>query len=255
MTEKNAHIRPDLSAELRSPASAESSAENWPELYREMADTAYDERLNWFYQQGVVAADTPLEKVSFVALDFETTGLNAEQDEIISIGLVPFDLNRIRLRESRYWLLKPNQGLTETSIPFHGITHSQLDDAPDLIHILEQVLAAVAGKVVVVHYRYIEREFFNAAVKKRLGEGLLFPMVDTMELEAQLYRRGIRSQIKRMLGAKQESIRLGDSRLRYSLPHYGQHHALTDAIATAELLQAQIKHRYSRSTPIRDLWI
>ncbi|WP_332874010.1 3'-5' exonuclease [Amphritea pacifica] len=253
MTNKSARITPGVRAGGHSNTSAEE--ENWAAIYRDRVDTVDDERLRWFYQQGVVAAQTPLDQVSFVALDFETTGLSAEQDEIISIGLVPFDLNRIRLRESRYWLLKPNQGLTETSVPFHGITHSQLDDAPDLIHILEQVLAAVAGKIVVVHYRYIEREFFYTAVKKRLGEGILFPMVDTMELEAQLYRRGICSQIKRLLGAKQESIRLGDSRLRYSLPHYGQHHALTDAIATAELLQAQIQHRYSPSAPISDLWI
>jgi len=227
----------------------------WSEYYQNLAVNSHDERLRRFYRQGVPAAETPLAEVPFVALDFETTGLDAERDEIISIGLVPFDLNRIRLRESRYWLLKPRQELTETSVPFHGITHSQLDDAPDLNHILDAVLDEIAGKIVVVHYRYIEREFFDAAVKRRLGEGICFPVVDTMEEEAMLHRRGIVSRIKRLTGFKPESIRLGDSRLRYNLPHYGQHHALTDAVATAELLQAQIRHRYSETTPIGDLWV
>ncbi|WP_299199912.1 3'-5' exonuclease [uncultured Amphritea sp.] len=229
--------------------------ERWAVQYQKLALNVRDERLRRFYQQGLPGVETPLTDVSFVALDFETTGLDAEHDEIISIGLVPFDLNRIRLRDSRYWLLKPRRELTETSVPFHGITHSQLNDAPDLNQILDEVLDEIAGKIVVVHYRYIEREFFDAAVKRRLGEGICFPVVDTMEQEAMLYRRGIVSRVKRLAGLKPESIRLGDSRLRYNLPHYGQHHALTDAVATAELLQAQIRHRYSETTPISDLWI
>lgn len=232
-----------------------SHSVNWPALFRQRAEKATDERLKHFYQQGVVDADTPLVDVPFVALDFETTGLDAKKNEIISIGLVPFDLHRIRLRESRYWLLKPNEGLTETSVPFHGITHSQLSAAPDLNLILEAVLDEIAGKIVVVHYRNIEREFLDSAIKKRLGEGIIFPMIDTMELEAMLYRRGTLNRLKRLIGWRLESIRLGDSRLRYHLPHYGQHHALTDAIATAELLQAQVLHRYSEATQLSELWI
>lgn len=234
---------------------ANNRSVDWPALFRQRAESAIDERLQRFYQGGVVAPETPLSEVPCVALDFETTGLNAERDEIISIGLVPFNLQRIRLSESRYWLLKPHRGLTETSVPFHGITHSQLSDAPDLLHILEAVLDEITGKIVVVHYRNIEREFLYTTVKNRLGEGISFPMIDTMELEAWLYRRGVVNQLKRWFGWRRVSIRLGDSRQRYHLPHYGQHHALTDSIATAELLQAQILHRYSGDTPLSELWV
>lgn len=233
----------------------DSIPENWSELFREQALTTQDERLRVFYEQGTVAADSPLSDVPFVALDFETTGLDAGSDEIISIGLVPFDLNRIRLRDARHWLLKPRRAMKEESIVIHGITHTELSDAPDLNRILGQVLEAIAGRIVVVHYRYIEREFLDAALKRRLGEGIRFPVVDTMAQEAMLHRQGIGSLLKRLVGRKPESIRLGDSRNRYNLPHYGQHHALTDAIATAELLQAQIHHRYSESTPVSDIWM
>ena len=50
------------------------------------------------------------------------------------------------------------------------------------------------------------------------------------------------------------SIRLADTRRRYNLPRYRPHHALTDALASAELLQAQVAHRFSPTTPLRDLW-
>ncbi len=57
------------------------------------------------------------------------------------------------------------------------------------------------------------------------------------------------------MGKKPVSIRLADSRLRYQLPHYAAHNALIDAIATAELLQAQVLHHFSRETPVADLWL
>ena len=228
---------------------------DWPRLYESRTDSARDARLRAFFAEGTIDAETPLRDVPFVALDFETTGLNRERDEIISIGAVPFDLARIRPAESRYWLLKPKDDLTASSVPFHGITHSALDDAPDLEQVLGPLLESLAGKIVVVHFRYIEREFLDIAVRRRLGEGVRFPLVDTMELEAMLYRQGFKSQLKRLLGLPRTSIRLDDSRRRYGLPHYGQHHALTDAIATAELLQTQIAHRYSPYTPLSEICV
>jgi DNA polymerase-3 subunit epsilon len=39
------------------------------------------------------------------------------------------------------------------------------------------------------------------------------------------------------------------------LPDYTPHHALTDAIATAELLQAQIAHHFSPDMPVKDFWL
>lgn len=228
---------------------------DWPAFYKEQALHVTDSRLQLFYETGCPTPDTLLGDAPFVALDFETTGLDAEHDEIISIGLVPFDLQRIRIREARHWLLKPRRELAEESVVIHGITHSDLEQAPDLLDVLPGLVEALAGRVVVVHYRYIEREFLAAALFRRLGEGIRFPVVDTMELEAMIHRKGLGNLVGRLIGRRQTSIRLGDSRGRYNLPHYGQHNALTDAIATAELLQAQIMHRYSTDTTLEGIWL
>jgi DNA polymerase-3 subunit epsilon len=56
------------------------------------------------------------------------------------------------------------------------------------------------------------------------------------------------------MGKKPVSIRLADSRLRYGLPLYQAHHALTDALATAELLQAQIATHYPADVTVGELW-
>lgn len=228
---------------------------DWPGYYQASELQARDRRLQSYFQAGCPGPETPLSAAPFVALDFETTGLDADKDEIISIGLVPFDLQRIRLRDAQQWLLKPRRELGEDSVVIHGITHSDLEQAPDLLDVLPGLLNALAGRVVVVHYRYIEREFLEAALMRRIGEGIRFPVIDTMELEAQLYRRGVGRLLGRLIGLRQTSIRLSDSRSRYNLPHYGLHNAMTDAIATAELLQAQIRHRFDADTPLAELWL
>ena len=228
---------------------------DWPLFFRDQALSCEDPRLQLFYETGCVNPDIPLNKTPFVALDFETTGLDAEKDEIISIGLVPFDLQRIRVREARHWYLKPRNTLNEASVIIHGITHTDIDDAPDLDVVLGSVLEAIAGRVVVVHYRYIEREFLNAALIRRLEEGIFFPMVDTMELEADLHRKGFSNFCQQLLGKKLPSTRLADSRQRYNLPSYALHDALVDAIGTAELLQAQIRHRFDPELTVKNVWL
>jgi DNA polymerase-3 subunit epsilon len=80
-------------------------------------------------------------------------------------------------------------------------------------------------------------------------------VIDTMQLEARLHPRKRRpGWLRQLLDQQAVSIRLADSRLRYGLPLYQAHHALTDALATAELLQAQSATHYPASTAVGDLW-
>jgi len=235
-----------------------SSHPDWPKILARLEAGTGDTLLRRFYSQGSVAGDTPLADVPFVALDLETTGINPESNGIVSVGLVPFTLRRIRCAGARYWMLKPRRQLSADSIAIHGITHAELQRAPDLADILAALLEALAGRVVVVHYRAIERPFLRRAVHERLGERLEFPVVDTMELEAR-FHRGWRSFppvrfLARLAGRQSNSIRLAQSRARYHLPLYGAHHALTDALACAELFQAQVAHRFSPDVPIGQFW-
>jgi len=225
---------------------------DWAARFAELAASAKDPRLQAFYQAGCVAADTPLEQVPLLALDVETTGLDANQHAIVSLGLLPFNLQRIRCGEARYWVVKPASELSSESVTFHHITHSDIRHAPRLGQILDELLTVMAGKVMVVHYRSIERSFLDQAVREHLGEGLQFPVIDTMQLEARLHRQP--NWWERLLRRQPVSIRLADSRLRYNLPPYQAHHALTDALATAELLQAQVATRYAVDTPVGQLW-
>ena len=227
---------------------------DWPRRYEQLLHSAQNSLLKEFYKQAFTNQTAPLKDVPFVALDFETTGLDANTDDIVSVGLVPFTSKRIYCKDSAHWLVQPRQKLDEESIVIHGITHSELTGAPDFSSIIEPLLAALAGKVIVVHFAPIERHFLYQALNARLGEGLEFAVIDTLELE----RRALKAKqglIGRLFNSKLDSVRLADSRTRYSLPAYQNHNALTDAIATAELLQAQLVYHYRPDTPLRELLI
>jgi len=233
-----------------------ASVPDWPARFAALAEAAHDPRLRAFYAAGAVAGDTPLAEVPMVAIDVETTGLDPARDEIVSIGLLPMTLERIASSASRYWVVRPRIELNAESVVIHAITHAQIEAAPDFGAVIDDVLAALAGRVVVVHCRDIERSFLDRALAARIGEGIEFPVIDTMELEARIHRAAPPGFFARLFGKRPapESIRLADSRTRYRLPRYRAHHALTDALATAELLQAQVAHRFAPETPLRELW-
>jgi len=228
---------------------------SWKTFFERQAEACRDAALQRFYAAGIPDEDTPLGDVPMMAMDFETTGLDPERHAIVSIGIVPFTLNAIAPAAGRYWVVRPPRPLNEESIQFHRITHAEVANAPDLDEILDEVLGALRGHVAVVHFRHIERPFLDAAVLERRGERCLFPVIDTMELEARYTRpRGWR-RLSALLGRRPPSIRLADSRVRYGLPAYSSHHAKLDALATAELLQAQIAHHHAPDTPVGRLWL
>lgn len=237
---------------MKPPAAQRAS--DWPTYLASMAASTRQPALQRFYQAAWPAADTPLSEVEFVALDIETTGLNPKRHSILSIGTIPFTLDRIRSDQAWQQLVRPQGDLIPESVVFHRITHSDIQQAPRFADIMDQLVDQLAGKVAVVHYRNIERSFIDQAVRQAFGESLLFPMVDTMQIEADLHPQRQPGWLLRLLGRKPLSIRLADSRTRYHLPLYQAHHALTDALGTAELLQAQVATHFSPRQQLGDLW-
>jgi len=233
---------------------------SWQDRFQQLANAAHDPRLRDYYSKGMVAGDTPIAEAPLLAVDFETTGLDPTQHGIVSIAMIPMTIQRIALSQAKTWIVKPQRPLTSESVVIHGITHSDIAAADDIVDHLEDILAFAAGKIWVVHYRGIERPFFQRTLLNRIQESIDFPVIDTMQLEANCRRQPLTrwQQLLQMANLKQyrqPSIRLADSRERYGLPFYPPHNALTDTLACAELLQAQIAHHYSPTTPISQLWL
>ena len=59
---------------------------DWAARFKRLEQQARHPLLQRFYQQGVIDAGTALEQVELLAMDLETTGLNARTDSIVSIA-------------------------------------------------------------------------------------------------------------------------------------------------------------------------
>ena len=215
-----------------------SVPEEWIGFQQSMSGCSHAE-LRGFYQSGFSYLDQKLVEAPCLAIDIETTGLNAERDKIVSIGLVEFDASRVYLASAKHWLVNPGE-LSDSSVIVHGITHSDVSRAPTIDAVIPELLRAMAGRLSVVHYRAMEREFFRTLGFSLWSQPWLFPVIDTFALEATCLKQS-QGWFDRFRNKSLPSLRLPDARVRYHLPEYENHDALVDAIATAELLQAQIQ--------------
>jgi DNA polymerase-3 subunit epsilon len=175
-------------------------------------------------------------RVEYLAVDLETTGLEASKDQILSIGWVVVRGNRIDLSSARHRLLRCQGEIPETSAIIHQITDDQAATGIELEHALPELLHALKGRVLLAHHAKIERGFLSAACQSLFGGHLLVRIVDTQVLARRTFER-------RSTPFKPSDLRLHALCERYNLPRHGAHNAFYDALAAAELFLAQTAHR------------
>ncbi len=127
-------------------------------------------------------------EVRFAVLDFETTGLRPSSDEIVSFATFPIELGRVRVAGGRYRLVRPRRMPGAESIRIHGLRPADLEHAPPLEDVLDELLEAITGRAIVAHVAAVERGFLGAALARH-GLELRNPIVDTAALAAELSGR------------------------------------------------------------------
>ena len=177
--------------------------------------------------------NTHIDKVEILAVDFETTGLNAKQDKLLSVGFTTLKKQQISLKTSYHQIIKTKEQLEESNVIIHHITDSQKEQGKALAVVVETLLKALAGKVMLVHFARIERQFLTEACYELYGMAPTFPMIDTLALAK-------RRLDKRDVAYDPSELRLTNLRNNFQLPEHHAHNALNDAIATAELFMAQM---------------
>ncbi|MGM0516694.1 MAG: exonuclease domain-containing protein [Pseudomonadota bacterium] len=188
------------------------------------------------------------EEVEYLVLDFETTGLDARRDRLLSMGWVVMKGPAIRLASAHHRLIHPEREIPEASAVIHCITDDRAAEGMAEIDALGELLPVLAGRILVAHNARFELAFLNAACRRHFGAGLAVPVVDTLHLA----RRGFE---RRHLPHGKGELRLDSLRTRYHLPRYHAHHALIDALGTAELFSALCQDRVGPQgrLPVRDL--
>lgn len=153
----------------------------------------------------------------YVALDLETTGLDAKRDQIIEIGAVRFQGNRIL--DQFVTFVNPGRTIPLRVQQLTGIRNSDVAKAPALADIAPELLAFVGADVtaVVAHNAGFDMGFLRAA-----GINFQRPVLDTFELAT-------------ILLPNVGSYSLGELCRTLSIELTEAHRALSDTLATVHL--------------------
>jgi DNA polymerase III subunit epsilon len=171
----------------------------------------------------------PWREAGWCALDLEMTGLDPRTDEIIAIGAVPIEAGRVVLGGAMYTLVRASQRSKVGAVLVHKLRLADVADAPLLDEAFDQLLELLAGRVPVFHTAAIERGFLERQFARR---HVRLPAAADTEA---LGRRWLRH---RDGDAPERAISLGRLAAALGQPGEVPHHALADALSTAQVFIA-----------------
>lgn len=157
---------------------------------------------------------------TYIVIDLETTGLSAKLDKIIEIGAVKFAEGEEREVFSSY--INPGVKLPERIVELTGITDADVQDAPYIEEVLDELEIFLGEEVLLGHnlmfdYSFLKRAFsFRKKPFEKSG-------IDTL-------------RIARACLPQAEHKSLGDLCKLYDIP-IRAHRAVGDARATGLLYQ------------------
>lgn len=117
----------------------------------------------------------------YCAVDTETTGLSANYDEIIEIGLLKVRNNEIVERYSQ--LIKPECEIDSFITNMTGITNEMVADKPSIGKVKDDVLQFIGDDFLVGHNTLFDIRFLNAAFDNKVTNFY----IDTIQFSRKLY--------------------------------------------------------------------
>jgi DNA polymerase-3 subunit epsilon len=192
----------------------------------------------------------PWDSVTYWALDLETGGLDARHDPILSVGMVPIRGGGIRLGEAWSSLVRPEEAdeIDPSSIRAHHLLPGEVRDAPRVAAVLAEVDRRLREGALLVHHAALDVRFLQRAYARHGMRWPAPPVVDTVAL---LLKAAKRARFLDPNAEHEPDVNLLAARRRHGLPNYGQHDALIDAIAAAELFL--VLRRLVGAKRLRDL--
>ncbi|MDP5255359.1 MULTISPECIES: exonuclease domain-containing protein [unclassified Vibrio] len=211
----------------------------------EQARQAYPwpESVNAMLCEPSIDSHTPCHALDYLVFDIECSGLDAEKDTILSIGWLSIEQQSIKLNSAQHYYITPDapSAMDKDAVAIHQIMPKHLQQGIAIETAFQRLFDAAQGKVLVVHGKCVEVAFMAQFFARYYQTPLPpFYWLDTLTME------------KNSLQAKgdfQQGVTLSEVRQRHGLPPYPEHHALSDALATAELWLAQM-HRRDRQSPV-----
>ena len=201
-----------------------------PEIIRELLSVPYPE------------PEAKLDELDFLVFDLETTGMNPEEDRILSIGYLNIHDFCVDIQTANHTYVKSNTEIKPESAVINHIMPKMLMTGLLLDNAMENLFKAMKGKILIAHGTVIEKNFLDHYLNQRFGlEPLPLLWLDTLSMEKSLIRNKSSNNTR--------DYRLAAVRKRHNLPPYLAHNALADSIATGELFLVLVKIIFGKTTP------
>jgi DNA polymerase-3 subunit epsilon len=164
--------------------------------------------------------------VEYLALDFETTGLDPKVDEIISIGAIPIVDGRVDLTRLTYAEAVHSRPANRSGVAIHGLRPVDLAEGQGRETLRARLVDSLDNRQPIAWAAWVEAAFLASL----LGGGerkWRSRIIDVIDLVAELDRAdGVEGSADETLVA---------CCARFGIPHARAHHALGDALMTAQL--------------------
>jgi len=166
-----------------------------------------------------------LREQRWVVLDLETSGLNPNRDQVLSIGAVAIEDGAIDFAQQFERTLQRPLLKTNASVLIHGLGPSALAAGCEPAEALQDLLDFIGDSPVLAFHAPFDQRMLARALKESLGYRLQSPFLDVAELAPMLNP----DTVLREAG-------LDDWVARFGLQVEERHHASADAQVTAELV-------------------
>lgn len=192
-----------------------------------------------------VPPSTPLAELRFVVVDVETTGLNPHADRLISIGAVDVAGGRLKLDSAFEVVLRQPRPSDRANILIHGIDGTtQLGGVEPQTAMLQFLEYAERAPLVAFHAGF-DRAMIDRAGREVLDCAPLNSWLDLAYLAPALLADAADRTLPQGLDGWME---------RHGIENHSRHNALSDALATAQLLQIVLARAAARgAATLRDL--
>ena len=173
----------------------------------------------------------PAPAEEWVALDCETTGLNVKTDDIIAIGAVRIQGNRIMTSDRLELLVRPEKRrLSADSVRIHRLREQDVAQGVSADEAMMKLMHFIGSRPLVGYYLEFDLAMINRVLFPMLGMGL--PQ-SKIEVSALYYDHKFQQLPQHARANSVIDLRFGSLMKDLDLPLWPAHDALNDAIMAA----------------------
>lgn len=168
-------------------------------------------------------------KDEWICIDCEMTGLNPQQNFLLSVAAIPVKGKRILTGEAGYWICRPPIMPTAETIRIHGLRPEDVESGISYAALFEVLLPMIGTRPIIGYHTTLDKSFLDSHCKQTLGFSLPNRCIDIATLFTQ--------REQRRSGQPCSNLQFDHILDSLDVPTLPAHNAYNDALMTAMAFQ------------------